>query len=253
MINKLFPALNIVDGWIADLLPLSIRLSIWGALAGILSIIIYAKISPQSSIGKLKRKTRTLQRDMLNVDLEFADFWRLSKENLKTSLKLFITVLGPALVSALPVIFLAVWIHTYLAFEAPIKPDDLIAISDNKNIELHLFNNVDVSKNSRNDIYPHESADSDKIVVMADNRVIYSGNPLSPPTPVIRKRQWWHVLLKSPAGYVVDDAPVDRIKLNMPKKKAVRWVPGWAGGWEVPFFVFVLFAALGIKLGFRIE
>lgn len=224
-----------------------------GALAGVLSIIIYAKLSPQASIAKMKKKTRTLQREMMNVDLVFADFMRLSKENLKTSLRLFFTVLGPALVSAIPVIFLALWIHTCLAYQAPLTPNDLELMTRHENIELQLLNYNESNEISNNEIQTHNLAASEEIVVMADEKVIYSGTPLSPPTPVIQKRRWWNVLLDNPAGYVVKDAPLDSIRLNISRKQIIKWMPGWASGWEVPFFTFVLLAALGIKLSFRIE
>jgi hypothetical protein len=253
MINKLFPILSMLDRWFADLLPLAIRLSVWGALAGILSIIIYAKISPQSSIAKLKKKTRALQREMLNVDLEFKDFLRISRENLKTSIRLFITVLGPALISAVPVIFFAIWIHTCLAYEAPPTRDDLVVKTEDSNIELRLFSNTDMKEISNNKIHDHKITKSGEIMVITNDKVIYSGTPLSPPTPVIHKERWWNFLLNSPAGYVVEDAPIDSIKFNVSKKRVIKWMPNWAKGWELPFFVFVLLAALGIKLYFRIE
>ena len=253
MINELFPILNMVDRWLAILLPFAVRLSMWGALAGILSITIYAKLSPQASIAKMKSKIRSLQREMLSIELEFADFLRLSRENLKTSLRLFIIVLGPALVSAVPVIFFAVWIHTCLAYEAPPTPDDLVVTTEDENIELCLLRNTNLDEVPHNEIHDHYLANSEVIVVMADNKVIYSGTPLSPPTSVIHKQRWWNVLLASPAGYVVSDAPIDSIRLNVSKKRVVKWMPDWAAGWEFPFFVFVLLAALGIKLGFRIE
>jgi replicative DNA helicase len=79
MISELFPVLNLVDRWLAGLLPLAVRLSIWGALAGLFSMIIYAKLSPQASIAKLKTKIRSLQREMLRLDLKFVDFLRLSR------------------------------------------------------------------------------------------------------------------------------------------------------------------------------
>ena len=253
MIRELFPALNMVDRWLAGLLPFAVRLSIWGVLAGSLSIIIYAKLSPQASITKLKKKTWSLQRKMLCLDLKFVNFLRLSKENLKTSLRLFATVLGPALVSALPVLFLAAWIHTCLAYEPPPTPDDLVVTAADGNVDLRLLCHTNVDKISHDEIHDHDIANLEVIVVMADNKVIYSGTPLSPPTPVIHKQQWWSVLLGSPAGYLVEDAPIDSIRLNLSKKQAIKWMPNWAMGWEFPFFVFVFLAALGIKLGFRIE
>ena len=252
MISRLFPALNTVDGWFAGLLPFVLRLMIWGALGGSLSILIYARLSPQASIKELKKKIRGLQRDMLGLDLEFADFMRLSKENLKTSLRLFAAVLGPGLVSVVPVLFLAVWIHACIAYEAPASLDALAVTAADGNVDLRVTseNTPDMpSGQNTGDVGP---ASSERIQVVAGEKVIYSGTPLSPPTPVLHKRRWWSVLLSSPAGYLVDDAPVDSIQLNLAKKQALRWGPNWARGWELPFFVFVFIAALGLKLGLRI-
>ncbi|MHC4168727.1 MAG: EMC3/TMCO1 family protein, partial [Planctomycetota bacterium] len=159
MISRFFPALNTVDGWLAGLLPNTVdgwlagllpfvfRLMIWGALGGALSILVYARLSPQASIKKLKKKMRGLQREMLGLDLEFADFMRLSSENLKTSLRLFAAVLGPGLVSVLPVLLIAVWIHTCMAYEAPASQDDLVITAQDENVELRLItrNNQDNS------------------------------------------------------------------------------------------------------------
>jgi len=119
MISRLFPALSTVDGWLAGLLPFALRLMMWGALSGTLSILIYAKLSPQAAIKDLRKKIRGLQREMLSLDLEFTDFLKLSGENLKTSLRLFAIVLGPGLISVLPVLPQPTWIHICVAHEAP--------------------------------------------------------------------------------------------------------------------------------------
>ncbi|MEJ2704461.1 MAG: hypothetical protein P8Z79_18660 [Sedimentisphaerales bacterium] len=253
MISELFPVLNLLDRWLAGLLPLAVRLSIWGALAGSLSMIIYAKLSPQASIRKLKTKIRNLQREMLRLDLKLADFLSLSRENLATSLKLFGTVLGPGLLSALPVLLLAVWIHTSLAYEVPEVRDDLIVTTADKDTDLRVTFHHSKDERSDEEIKNQDLISSEAMVVMIGDKTIYSGTPLSPPTPVIHKRRWWSVLLGSPAGYVVEDAPTDSIRLNLSKKQVVKGMPSWATGWECPFFVFVFLAALGIKLRFHIE
>jgi hypothetical protein len=189
---------------------------------------------------------------MLGLDLEFPDFLRLSRDNLKTSLRLFVVVLGPGLVSVLPVLILAVWLHACLAYEAPEIPGDLVATSVDENIDLRLVTHNDPNRLSQDEIFENDSASSPAVVVMADDKIVYSGDPLSPPTRVIHKRRWWSVLLDNPAGYVVEDAPVDSIRLNVSRKQAVNWGPDWLRGWEFTFFIFVFIAALGIKLGFRI-
>ena len=139
-----------------------------------------------------------------------------------------------------------------MAYDAPASPDDLVVTAADGNVDLRLVVENRPDKFSHEQIRDPDPANSEKIVVMAGDKVVYSGTPLSPPTPALHKRRWWSFLLNSPAGYVVDDAPVDSIRLNLTKRQVVKCMPNWGQGWEFPFFVFVFVAALSIKLGFRI-
>ncbi|MHC4356463.1 MAG: hypothetical protein ACYS0H_27485, partial [Planctomycetota bacterium] len=129
---------------------------------------------------------------------------------------------------------------------------DLVITAQDENVELRLITRNNQDNSPGEEIRDRDQANSEEIVVMAGDKIIYSGAPLSPPTPVLHKRRWWSVLLSSSAGYISEDAPVDSIRLNLVKIQVVKWMPNWAKGWEVPFFVFVFVAALGIKLRFRI-
>jgi hypothetical protein len=125
-------------------------------------------------------------------------------------------------------------------------------MSADQNINLSLVTHNDPNRLSQHGILENGSESSPTVMVMADGKVVYSGDPLSPPTRLIHKRRWWSVFLDNPAGYVVDEAPVESVKLNVSRKQAINWGPNWMRGWEFTFFVFVFIAALGIKLGFRI-
>ena len=109
--GSVYAALGAVDGWIAHILPLAIRLLVWGALAGALSLLLYAWLSPQAKLSNFKTRLRELRGELTNSELEFAEFLKLSKENMRTALVYLALVLGPALVSVLPVLLLASWLH----------------------------------------------------------------------------------------------------------------------------------------------
>jgi hypothetical protein len=253
MINKLFPVMNAIDIGLSSVLPQLARICLWGALAGGLSIAVYARISPQTSITELKKKANDLRHRLLDVDLAFTEFLRLSKENVKTSLRLLSVVIGPAIISAFPVLFLATWMHTTQGFEAPPSHETLsvMAVEGDINIQLNGFTDADRSLSTESPSYKEKS--NFKIVVKADGKTVYSGYPLTPPTPFIYKKKWWNYFFDNPAGYLSEDAPMESIRLNISKRRFVKWMPEWGEGWEFPFFGFVFLIAFGIKVAFRIE
>lgn len=108
-VGDLFAPLDWFDG-LLSFLPLVLRVCMWGALAGGITMAVYMATSPQVLIYCLKQRTADLRRRMMDPDLESAAFWSLSAENLRVSLALLGRVTGPALLSALPVLLLAAWI-----------------------------------------------------------------------------------------------------------------------------------------------
>jgi len=235
MLITLFEILNNIDNWFGSFISPLMRLCLWGAIAGTISIAIYAKLSPQTAITKLKKESRSLQKGILSADIEFKEFLKVSGNSLRTSFKLVATVMGPTIIGALPVLFFIVWIHTYQGYENLPNRSDLAVKSADQSSKLYLshLNNTDISIN-------------------ADNQVIYTGDPFSPPTSALHKRQWWNVVVASPVGYLAKDASVSNVELNFPKKQFLKWMPEWGRGWEVPFFMCVFIAALAIKIIFRI-
>lgn len=109
----LVSCLNLVDHWLAGMFSELPRVCLWGFCAGILGLFLYAAASNQTEIGKLKREARTCRRRLLDPTLGDADFLRLTKLNLKVSLRLLAWVTGPALLSALPILMVALWMNTF--------------------------------------------------------------------------------------------------------------------------------------------
>jgi hypothetical protein len=109
----LVSCLNLVDHWLAGMFSEFPRVCIWGFCAGILGLFLYAAASNQAEIGKLKREARACRSRLLDPALGDADFLRLTKLNLKVSLRLLARVMGPALLSALPILMVAFWMNAF--------------------------------------------------------------------------------------------------------------------------------------------
>ena len=107
-------ALNGINAWITSLLPLSVVISLWGVIAGISAMAIYAFTSNQTAISELKLETRNLRRKMMDPSLDdYKEFTRLAKKNLKVSLTFLGKVIGPVLLSTIPILLIAVWLSVY--------------------------------------------------------------------------------------------------------------------------------------------
>jgi len=252
MINLLFPALNVVDGWLSAL-PLLIRIGLWGALAGTLSMLTYAKLSNQTAITAMKKETRALRTRLMDPKVDSAQLPELLQRNLKLSLLLLGRVLLPTLASTVPVLLLAVWLDTFQGFAPPQGATDIslsglpgmIEIGIQPESQVRMVNGL-----------PHlivPQSGSSEFHIRADEHLIYVGDPFSPPTPIITKKRWGHLLLASESGYLSDDAPMDTLNLGFEPRRLVSSTPAWMGGWEFCFFVFVAAAALSLKFGLRLE
>lgn len=254
MLNEVFPAFNIIHMWLEVRLPLIGCIAIWGVIAGLAAMTIYTTVANQAVISKLKTEIRNIRGQMLDPSLEsYSEYTILAKNNLTVSLTLLGTTIGPALLSAVPVLLLAVWLDTYHGYILPEKqnPVSLTVIPDDKNIRIYPSELAYANADSIILVQP--SIPSGKISLHADGQLAYSGNPFSPPVPVITKEKWWNFLLAGKAGYVISVAPIEEIHMNFPRKRIVEGWPGWAAGWELTFFFSVIMTALALKIIFRID
>jgi hypothetical protein len=93
--------------------------AIYGIACGLVSSLVYAVSSNQPRISELKARAGSLRQKLYGETLEPREFMRLSWQNVRTSFQLLGSTLGPALLSALPVVLAAHWIAVFYAFALP--------------------------------------------------------------------------------------------------------------------------------------
>ena len=235
MINALFPLLNGIDGLFSNSLTWPVRVCLWGVASGALAMGVYALLSPQAAIRRLKDRERELRGNMLRPDFAETPFGPTARENLRVSFALLARTSGPTIIAALPVLVTAVWIDITHGYVLPVR-GTLKVLSSEQAIahDVRLF------------ISPEKS-----IVVMADRQTIFEG-PIAA-TPFLEKRRWWNSLIEAPAGYLVPSSPVEQVAFNVRRRAVWAGMAEWAAGWEAPFFMFVFAAALFFKFRYRID
>jgi hypothetical protein len=235
MINALFPLLDGIDGLFSDALTWPVRVCLWGVASGALAMGVYALLSPQAAIRRLKDRARELRGNMLRPDFAETPFGPTARENLRVSFALLARTAGPTIVAALPVLVTAIWIditHGYVLPEV-----GSLKVQSSETATAHGVRLIVSSGKS--------------IIVMADRQKIYAG-PMGA-TPFLEKRRWWNSLIEAPAGYLSPTSPVEQVALNVRRRAVWARMAEWAAGWEAPFFMFVFAAALFFKFRYRID
>ena len=252
MINYVFVPFNALDGVLAEWLPAIVRFVFWGLLSGVLALALYALLSNQQKLARVKKEIKSLQRSLLTEDLSAGEFKTLGVRNLFLSLALLKSVLVPAMVSAVPVLLVAFWLSIYYSYE-PITPGDTVDIQVRpRSNHLHIEPQSAVA----------HVGEPIRLVVPAAGKSItffdreepaYVWRPERPLAATVQKEQWWNGILGDEAGYVRTDSEIETIRFGLERARFVRSMPVWMSTWELPYFLAVLVAALAVKIGFRIE
>jgi hypothetical protein len=235
-----------LDGYMSYSAPPTARLVLWGIISAAVSMGLYWLLSPQRKIAQTKARALKARRALDSYEGDFAGAWPHMREMLRLSLKQVGIILWPAVVASLPVLCLLVWMSTaygyhYPALGAKVKVRTfpvqrqarIVASPGNQELRAHPQ-------------VPHVELRNEQNKIV---RVV----PLSAPVPTLHKRQWWNTLFGNPAGYLPDNARIDRIEIDLPPQRFLGFGPSWMRSWEFLFFTVLIVASVVIKIVFRIK
>lgn len=254
MLTQLFfSVISSVDQALAVILPLGLRIFVWGIGAGMATITVYACLSFQKTIASLKQRSRELRKEMLGTDLSGHEFAALVKENLRLSLGLLGRVFFPALPAAVPVLLVAFWIVITHGYQFPGEGEPIVLEADTSEVNLQVRPADYVQKSEGHEVFMDPDARGQKITLLVGGTTIYSGRPFEYAVPSLQKKQWWNTIVGSPVGYLRVQAPVDQVNISVSPARIFPHVPWWLGRWELVYFLGVFAGAMCIKWMFRIE
>jgi hypothetical protein len=251
VLNLFYPVLSGLDAGLG-FLPAILRLVAFGALSGALAMGLYVLFSNQDQIRAQKALMQTIRADLKAAQDDFALTMRLSRRNLAASLELLGIVVGPAVLSSLPLLIVIAWLSSQYGHvvPAPGTPVPVALAPTADGVAVEPAEALVEAGGSRYLLWPAAGSP----VRFVDGRgLVYAGPPADVPATTVHKRVWWNWLLGNEAGYVRPDAPIEAISFELPARTLVPGVPSWLGGWEAVYLLSVLTASLAIKVGFRIE
>ncbi|MDZ7783914.1 MAG: hypothetical protein U5K56_13595 [Halioglobus sp.] len=250
------PLFQFVDG-LLGFLPPFLRLTLWSAVAGMLSMLLYGFVSPQKRIAQVKVQLREAQRALAASDESFADLLGEVGKTLGLSFKHLGLVFGPALVSALPLICIIAWASTQFGHKFPQPGAQSVTVSvepAGMAGELHWRTPAD-GEPGRDDsawelAWP---ADPRQLTLVEADAGALLDIPPPAAIPVIHKRQWWNSLLGNPAGYLPPQSSVEVVNIELPPQRFIPFGPDWVASWLTLFLVVSVVGALATKRAFRIH
>ena len=254
MLNVFFPIFDLINNWISRILPFNFQNLFWGIVAGSLAFLIYWLLSNQKKITEIKEEMKEIRSKMFADDLgEKSEYNKLAKQNLSLSFKLLGKIFLPAIISILPVIIIALWYDVNHSFRFP---------EDDESILIHTVPRAEsvVIEVNKNQFEPYQLSSiilsndkNSKVLIIADDELIYSDYLFKKPIPYITNNKWWGFLIKSPIGYLSEDSNFEAIVIDYPDKVVFPSMPKIINGWEFLFFVGIFFSALPLRIIFKVQ
>lgn len=231
------PLLSALDGWLAPVMSSALRIGLWGVVAGAASMALYARLSPQRRLARLKAEAKAARAALDTFDGPITEAGTLVRATLTTAWRQLATALGPATLASLPLLFLLIWLSNTFGHEFP-PPGRQVEIHTRPQAPAHWIQNYEGPP---------------KILVEDSGRRPAVTVVMTAPIPTVHRRRWWNLLIGNPVGYLPTAAAVDEVNVQLPRHRVLPFGPDWLAGWEVPFFMALIVSSLIIKTVFRIE
>lgn len=240
------PALASLDRAMAPVAPPAIRLVLWGLLAAAFSMALYAALSPQDRLRRVRDEAVEARRALDGHDGSFAEARPLMARMFATSMKQLGLVLAPAVIASLPLLFMLTWLYGAFGYVMPERPDSVVVHTDPRGYSGSLQSSQ-VASTAPAPVVQHPS-----LVVRDGSGRVVEERPLNVPVTALHKEQWWNLLIANPLGYLPDDSPLHWVTIDLPRLEVLDVGPWWMRTWEFVFFTTLVAVSLAIKLLFRL-
>ena len=235
-----------LDEALAAVLPAAGRLVLWGLVAAVLSMALYAALSPQQRLRRVRDEAVEARRALDRHEGSFEEARPLMARMFATSLKQLGLVLTPAVLASLPLLFMLTWLYGAYGYVLPERPGEVNLRTQPEGYEA----SVQPSQVASSSGVP--TADAPSLVVRDGRGRVVEQRPLTAPVTSLHKEQWWNLLIANPLGYLPGDSPLEWVEIDLPRREVLDVGPWWLRTWEFMFFTTLVAASIAIKLLFRL-
>lgn len=245
-----FPLLDAIDAALAIVLPVALRLVLWGGLAGAAAMALYAAVSDQAGIKAQKAAIAGLQGRLRAAQDDFALTMQLSRANLAASMRLLGKVTLPAVLTSLPPIFILVWVAETFASAVPAPGTALAVAFTPAAAAVSTLPEAAWGGARERVTWP---AAGELAVADGQGPVWSIAADARRPPVVVHAPSWWNWLYGNPAGYLRPGSALEEIRFAQAPLDVLGFGPGWLRGWEGVFFASLVTASLTLKRLARID
>ena len=250
--DLLTPALLWVDDGLADFLSTSWRLLFWSLVSALISVFIFKKFSQTEQIATLKNEIKSTQKALNDHEGEFSELKTLAKRSIVLSLKRMKLTFLPALLSAVPVVFILVFLSHRYDFIEPM-PGTMVAydsVVEGENLSDQLsWTNTTTDQVTGEYFWPEKDQ---QVQVSAEDGTVLI-NMSDTPVSIVHKKQWWNVLFANPAGYISAEASVEEIHFEHQQQSPGLLFEKFFSSWVWPYFLSTLFFSVLLIVVFKVR
>ncbi|NIQ02725.1 MAG: hypothetical protein GWM98_22175 [Nitrospinaceae bacterium] len=245
------PILTWLDHQLSGFLPAWCWMVILALVSSVLSMGLYAWISPQQKLKQFQQEAQKARSELSKYDGEFDGLPPLVKRVLGLSLKHLGMILLPAMAASLPLICILVWLSNHYGPEVPVGGETVCVQTHPADIEtLKVFPERTAGGEGKRCLaWPADA----KITLQDEKRQLSWSLDMALPVGRVHKKSWWNYLIANPAGYLPDDLPLEWITFDFKDRQIIALGPDWMRGWEASFLISLLIFSIAIKIIFKIE
>ncbi|MEE4378251.1 MAG: hypothetical protein V2J55_12185 [Candidatus Competibacteraceae bacterium] len=248
------PLFSVIDALLAEFLSATIRLIIWALFGGGLSMALYRWFSKQDRLAELKPKIKQAQRQLANFDGEFSELRSLIRENLRLSWQRLGLVAGPALLAALPLLFLLVWASNHFGYQTPTPGASVQITLQPASSRLHWQPESAVMNQAADNTWLIQWPNpTDQVNLLSEQGEVIATLPTEELTPILHQRQWWNWLVDNPGGHLPTDTQLEIMEIALPRQSFLELGPEWMRGWEFLFLSVALGCSLTIQWVWKVH
>jgi hypothetical protein len=246
------PLFRLADGLVGPMLPAWASLTLWGLLAGVVSVGMYLAVSPQQRLKRIKGEARDARDAIVAYDGDFDGLLPLVRRSLGLSLRQVALTSGPAILAALPVICTFAWLSNAYEFREPAAGAAVPIRVEPATAQVAWDPPADSSSSGDTRLLNWPGAGRQVRLIDAAGRVLATF-PLHAPVPELRKFAWWNVLIGNPAGYLPRATGVGAVEVGLAPREFLSVGPSWMRGWELIFFASLAVISVAIRTAFRVH
>jgi len=240
------PVFAAIDGALATVfVPAAVRVMLFGAACGWLSMRLYKRLSNQARLLDVRAEIARTQAALARHDGEFGELNQLVLKNLKLTLRQLGMTLRPALLATLPLPFFMAFLSNAFALAPPDGPVRICAEPPQAAAALHWEPGKPAADSGCWSVaLPAAVGDA--------ARMPLAQLPARPQSEFVHKFTWINWLVGNPNDYLPSDAPVDRLTLTLAARELLPFGPVALRGWEPLFFLSMLVVSLWLRWRWRV-